>query len=272
MTEQQPDYVKHVLDHYKQEAARHGTSAASTMWDTTTRESELGAIRSLLAHLAGEGPFALDLLEIGCGNGVLLDYLSKSIPGFSAKALEFSKDMADLARGRDLPRVEIVDGDVRKMPFASKSFDVVVGERCIINLMDVTHQAEALAEVARVLKPGGHYICIEAFTDGLSEMNTARDELGLPPIPQAHHNLWFDKDWFREVVGKHFSVVDLEASPGLPPSNFLSSHYFVSRVLYPSVSRREPLYNTSFVKFFRFLPPIGNFSPIQLFLLRRNAS
>lgn len=264
-----PDYVQHVLDHYRREAERRGTSPASTMWDDTTREREVQAITALLKHLGRGDPSSLEILEVGCGNGVLLAHLSAFVPGICAAALEFSPDMARLARGRELRGIEIIEGDVRKMPFDTGRFDVVIGERCIINLMDRAHQSEALSEIARVLRPGGHYICIEAFTDGLSEMNTARDELGLAPIPQAHHNLWFDKEWFLESLVGQFLVIDLAAHAELPQTNFLSTHYFVSRVLYPSVSRREPLYNTLFVKFFSFLPPYGNFSPIQLFLLQR---
>jgi hypothetical protein len=103
-------------------------------------------------------------------------------------------------------------------------------------------------------------------------MNQARGELGLPAIPQAHHNLWFEKAWFKETVAKSFEIVDLSADAALPQENFMSSHYFVSRVIYPALSKAEPRYNTAFVSFFNFLPPSGNFSPIQLFLLKRRSA
>ena len=43
----------------------------------------------------------------------------------------------------------------------------------------------------------------------------------------------------------------------------------MSRAVYPSVTKREVLYNTHFVKFFSVLPPMGNYSPIQVYLLKR---
>jgi ubiquinone/menaquinone biosynthesis C-methylase UbiE len=268
MTESK-DYVQHVLSHYKEEAAKHGASKASTMWDNTTRQRELDAIVQLIRHVSGGQVAQQRVLEIGAGNGVLLAHLNDVLPELSPVAVEFSPDMLAVAKQRQLPRATLLQGDVRSLPFEDNSFDIVVTERCVINLMDKHHQLEAFAQIARVLRPGGHYICIEAFTDGHQMMNQARDELGLPAIPQAHHNLWFDKGWFRESVAGAFEVVDLKVKPELPQENFMSSHYFVSRVLYPAVSKREPLYNTAFVSFFGFLPPSGNFSPIQLFLLKR---
>ena len=111
---------------------------------------------------------------------------------------------------------------------------------------------------------------VEAFTDGADNLNKARTELGLPPNPVPHHNLWFDKARFLGVVADLFDEVRSDGE--LPPRNFLSTHYFVSRVLYPSVTTREVMYNTEFVKFFRFMAPHGEYSPIQLFFLRKRAA
>jgi ubiquinone/menaquinone biosynthesis C-methylase UbiE len=264
------DYVQHVLNHYKEEAAKNGASAASTMWDNTTRGRELDAIVRLVRHVGGSDLSGQRLLEVGAGNGVLLAHLDAVLPELSPVGVEFSPDMLAVAQERKLPRAKLTRGDVRALEFPDASFDIVVTERCVINLMEPQHQAEAIAQIARVLRPGGHYICIEAFTDGHQQMNQARQDIGLPPIPQAHHNLWFDKAWFKEQVASFFEIVDLSAIPSLPRENFLSSHYFASRVLYPAVSKTPVVYNSTFVSFFDFLPPSGNFSPIQLFLLKRS--
>jgi SAM-dependent methyltransferase len=179
--------------------------------------------------------------------------------------------MLEVARSRNVPNCPIAQGDVRALPFDDASWDIAVTERCIINVMNVDEQAQSLAQVARVLRPGGHFVCIEAFTDGLEQLNAARGELGLQPNVQPHHNIWFDKQWFLKTAAPFFEVVDLAAEndPSLPPPNFLSSHYFMSRVVYPSATKREVLYNTHFVKFFSVLPPMGNYAPIQLYLLKR---
>jgi ubiquinone/menaquinone biosynthesis C-methylase UbiE len=260
-------YRDHVLDHYRQEAAAQGLSETSTMADITTREKEVSAVLTLVEHLAGED---VRLLEIGCGNGLLLQTLRRRFPEAHLTGIDFSPDMVALAQKRDVERAQVAQGDVMALDFPDNSFDVIVGERVIINLMDRADQSKAFAELARVLKPGGHYVCVEAFADGLTSLNEAREELGLAPHAQAHHNLWFDEDAFRTEVDKHFEIIDpatLGTSPKLA-QNFLSTHYFMSRVLYPALTRAELRYNTHFVRFFADDPPRGNYAPIQLFVLR----
>ena len=259
-----------ILDHYRREAEEHGTEPSSTMRDEITRGRELDAVVRVTARLAGRGQLE-QLLEIGCGNGLLLAELRDRFPTLALTGLEYSPEMAELARGRRLEGCRVERGDVRELPFEDGSFDVVVSERCLINVMDREGQRRSLAEVARVLRGGGHYICIEAFADGLRRLNKAREELGLEPNQVPHHNLWLEEDWFSEAVTGSFAERDPPAlgDESLPPRNFLSSHYFVSRVLYPALTRREVLYNTELVKFLSFLPPIGDYAPIELRVLER---
>lgn len=260
-----------ILRHYRKQAEIHGADASSTMADQITRGREVAGVQRILEHLTQGGHPVSRLLDIGCGNGYLLSVLRGQFPDMEMSGLEYTPEMVDLARNRGVANCPIVHGDVRSLSFDDASWDVVVTERCIINVMDRDGQAMSLAEIARVLRPGGHFLCIEAFTDGLAELNAAQAELGVKQNVQPHHNMWFDKDWFLDTVEPFFDVVDLATAqdPSLPSPNFLSSHYFMSRVVYPSITKRDVVYNTHFVKFFSFLPPLGNYSPVQLYLLLR---
>jgi ubiquinone/menaquinone biosynthesis C-methylase UbiE len=264
-------YSEVILEHYRKEAEEHGKDASSTMRDEITRGREIAGVLRVIEHLRSRGAPVANMLDIGCGNAYLLEVLRKNHPEAVLTGLEYTPEMVELGRGRGVARCPIEQGDVRALPFADGAFDVVITERCIINVMDRAHQADALHQVARVLRPGGHYLCIEAFIDGLTELNHARDELGLLPNEMPYHNLWFDKPWFLDTIARDFAVVDLSAhrDPSLPAPNFLSSHYFVSRVLYPAITRRPIIYNTHLVKFFSFLPPMGNYAPIQFYLLQK---
>jgi SAM-dependent methyltransferase len=254
-----------ILDHYRGEAEKYGLAAESTIDDLTIREIEVDSILRLVEHVTSGGPG--QLLEAGCGNGHVLQILRDRFPALELWGCDFSPEMVDLARQRAINRCDVRREDVRSLGYETGTFDVVVTERCLINLLDVKDQAAAIRELGRVLRPGGHAVLVEAFTDGAENLNRARSELGLSPIPPPFHNLWFDKERFMEAVGQSFDVV--QPTGDLPPSNVMSTHYFVSRVLYPAVTSREILYNTEFVRFFRILPPHGEFSPIQPFLLRR---
>lgn len=258
-----------ILEHYRQEAAEHALAPSSTMADLVTRDIEVEAILACVAHAQSSDRKETALLEVGCGNGYLLHTLRDRFPALRLVGTDYSPDMVRLARNREMELCDIQLGDVRSLSFGPAAFDLAVSERCVINVLDEGEQDQALRELYRVLRPGGHLVLIEAFTDGLENLNRARLELGLPENVVPDHNRWFDKQRFLEFVGELFEEVH---DKRLPPRNLLSTHYFVSRVLYPAITKREVLYNTEFVRFFRFLPPEGDFSPIQLFFLRKRES
>lgn len=55
-------------------------------------------------------------------------------------------------------RVRVETGDMRAMPFDDESFDVVVSRAAVHNVYDAPGRAKAIAEIARVLKPGGRLV------------------------------------------------------------------------------------------------------------------
>ncbi len=264
-------YSELILEHYRKEAELHGRDASSAMRDQITRGREVAGILRAIEWLREQGHRVDKLLDVGCGNGYLLETLREKHEELGLGGLEYTPELVEVARERGVSDCPIVQGDVRDLPFEDGSFDAVVTERCIINVMDRDDQAASLREVARILRSGGHFLCIEAFTDGLDQLNQARTELGLEPNETPYHNLWFDKEWFLSVVGEDFEIVDAAAQrdPTLPAPNFLSSHYFVSRALYPAVTKADIVYNSHLVRFFSFLPPMGNYSPIQFWILRK---
>ena len=52
-------------------------------------------------------------------------------------------------------RVELVDGDARKLPFPDNSFDVILSSWALHNIYDPAGRETAVGEIVRVLKPGG---------------------------------------------------------------------------------------------------------------------
>jgi ubiquinone/menaquinone biosynthesis C-methylase UbiE len=58
-------------------------------------------------------------------------------------------------------RVEVQDGDARKLPFPDATFDVVVSGLALHNIYNSAERQQAVREVARVLKPGGHLAIVD---------------------------------------------------------------------------------------------------------------
>jgi len=254
------EYQKLVKEHYKKEAKENNLSLTSTMADVSTRRLEIENIISYLKN-------GKKVLEIGCGNGSASIEISKKVK-LDLTATDFSQDMIALARKQPIKgvkgKIKFQEEDVLKLKY-DKVFDVVFTERCIINLLTWEDQKKALSNMARALKKGGILILVEAFQDGLDELNYARKDVGLEPIGPAYHNFYLNKD----------SVIKHTKEQGLTfveENNFLSTYFLGSRVLYPAIAKANKVpiqYNTSFAKFFSLLPSFGNYSQIKIVLFKK---
>src|SRR5438876_144079 len=96
-------------------------------------------------------------LELGCGTGVLLADLAQKYR--FVVGIDVSREMMEATRKLDLP---IVAGDCSILPFESASFDLVI---CRGVLHHVPDRSSALAEIHRVLRPGGEFILSEPCND-----------------------------------------------------------------------------------------------------------
>jgi ubiquinone/menaquinone biosynthesis C-methylase UbiE len=88
-----------------------------------------------------------DVLEAGCGTGLILRALAAEAR--RAVGLDLSAGMLRRAAGRGLT---VVQGSIVDLPFADASFDVVCSFKVLAH---VEHIERAVAELARVTRPGG---------------------------------------------------------------------------------------------------------------------
>lgn len=95
------------------------------------------------------------VLDIAAGTGTSSAALAKS--GAEVIALDFSPGMVEEGRKRH-PDLTFVQGDAMKLPFADGEFDAVT---ISFGLRNVQQPKVALAEMHRVLKPGGRVVICE---------------------------------------------------------------------------------------------------------------
>jgi ubiquinone/menaquinone biosynthesis C-methylase UbiE len=98
------------------------------------------------------------LLEIGCGRGVGLSTVSKPCRPDSLTGVDFDQALLEVARHRLTARdidADLVYGDVLALPFPDESFDVVIDFGTCYH---VAEPERAVAEVTRVLVPGGLFV------------------------------------------------------------------------------------------------------------------
>lgn len=106
------------------------------------------ARRRLVAGLSGH------VLEVGTGTGLLLPSYPPSV---SAVAIDIDSELLARAHQRR-PGVSLVHADVQQLPFPDSSFDAVVA--CLV-FCTVADPARGLAEIRRVLRPGGQLRLLE---------------------------------------------------------------------------------------------------------------
>ena len=98
------------------------------------------------------------VLEVGCGRGVAMPAVARLLAPARLTGLDLDDALLEEARlNADAAgiAVELVPGDVRRMPFPDGSFDLV-GD--FGTCYHIARAAQALAEIARVLVPGGLFV------------------------------------------------------------------------------------------------------------------
>lgn len=96
------------------------------------------------------------VLEVGCGHGGGASYLMRALRPASYTGLDINPAAIAFCRKRhDLAGVDFVHGDAERMPFPDQSFDAVIN---VESSGAYPHFPRFLAEVGRVLRPGGDFL------------------------------------------------------------------------------------------------------------------
>lgn len=257
--------VAEIQEYYR---VRAGSGRYATSPDFNLREVEI----DYLSRWMKDG---LRVLDVGCGNGystlchatmfssqfVGVDF----VPEMVAEAKILSKDFQPKGE------VDFRVGNVTELEFPNSSFDIVVSERCLLNLPTKNDQWVAIGEVARVLKPDGLYLMLEGTMQGLQRLNEVRTHFDLDPIPEADAKYnWFsnkfDEDEMIPVALRSFNKLEHIQRFGM--------YYFISRVINPLlVKPDQPKYDAPINTIARQIcgqfPNFEDIGHVALFVFRR---
>lgn len=269
-------YDETINKHYKSVAKEHGLASTSSMMDEITRKMETKAIlqfvKEALTNLQSEGRTEqLTIIDVGCGNGYTLEQLHACYPDQKFYGIEKSPELRTLASSRfsENDSIQILEGDIRDSYFAQNiEADIVICQRVLINLLDAQDQENSLHNIIGIVKEKGFLLFLECFSEPLDRLNEARDEFDLSAISPAHHNLYLKSDFFNVP-----SLKLLNTNSRFERPNFLSTHYYVTRILHalfipPNKSFKR---NSEFVKFFSCAlnQYSGDYSPLKLYVFAK---
>jgi ubiquinone/menaquinone biosynthesis C-methylase UbiE len=117
------------------------------------------------------------VLEVSCGHGGGASYLARTLRPASYTGLDLNPAaIAFCRKTHNLPGLDFVHGDAENLPFADQSFDALVN-------IEASHGypkfPRFLAEVVRVLRPGGHFL----YADFRPRYRVAEWEAALADAP-----------------------------------------------------------------------------------------
>ncbi|MCK6449422.1 MAG: metalloregulator ArsR/SmtB family transcription factor [Alphaproteobacteria bacterium] len=159
---------------------------------------------ALLEMLPRQG--IADLLDIGTGTGRMLELFAERVE--HAVGIDMSREMLAVARA-NLDKTGrrnclVRQGDMYQLPLPDRSFDAVIIHQ-VLHYAD--EPAEAIAEAARVLRPGGRLVVVDFAPHELEHLRSEH----------AHRRLGFRDDeiagWCRAAGLEPEPVVRLAGDP-----------------------------------------------------------
>ncbi len=240
--------LNNIKEFWEREAQEIGRTPQVTIRDHYFRVHELHTLVALV-------PTSESLLDIGCGTG--LGTLALARKAKSSVGVDYSGEMIGWAQrvsqdeeyrlelenqflplwslSRSFPSVEFRQGDILNLPEFDQPFDLVTGQRILINLPSDDQHLAALRSLRAVSSTGATLVLVEATRQGHERTDKFRQEFGLPALEKYWHNYYVDESRTNEWAASGWKV---EQTLGF------ETYTLLSKVIYPASIGQE---NCSFL-------------------------
>jgi ubiquinone/menaquinone biosynthesis C-methylase UbiE len=251
-----------IKEYWDEQAVMHKDQCEATTPDQVYKELE---IRNILKYI----PDNASVLDIGCGNGFSTIKFAEE-RNISILGIDYSENMIKYAEDnlKNKPelseRVSFKVVDVLELSNKIQdNFDVMITERCLINLTSFEKQQEAIKQIHSLLAEKGKFIMCENTVQGMEKINSLRRDVGLYEIKIRWHNLYFDENELHPFLKEFFNIEEINP--------FASTYYIASRVFNAKLTpeNQEPSFDSPINKISLELRNIGDFCPVRIYFLSK---
>jgi ubiquinone/menaquinone biosynthesis C-methylase UbiE len=175
----------------------------------TSRRGKFLAWTELLdrLHLRGDER----ILDLGCGRGAVLLAAAKRVPSGRAFGVDIWKQSDQSGNSVNATRrnaqaegvsdrVDVLTANLTALPFPAETFDLVVSNVAIHNIKGQTGRAMAVAEAARVLRPGGRLLLADLSHTSVYARQLA--QLGMADVGRRSlgWRMWWSGPWMAPYL------------------------------------------------------------------------
>lgn len=168
-----------------------GMEGGIARWYAKLTRKSLPEFEQLAQRMAASLPSGARVLEVAPGPGYFSVALAKR-GNVEVTGLDVSKTFVEIARNNAREAgvsVDFQQGNASRMPFASDHFDLIV---CRAAFKNFSEPVQALAEMRRVLRPGGRAVIIDLRRDTPQEdINRHIDAMKVGAMNAAFTKLTF---------------------------------------------------------------------------------
>lgn len=140
------------------------------------------------------------LLDCGCGEGVVLQYVAQNIEDIELNGFDFDKNSTKFAR-KNVPEAKIIEGSIYKLPYPDNFTPLAI---CTEVLEHLDNPNKALQEIERATD---HYAIISVPCEPFFRMANILRLAYLPRLGNTpgHINNWTSMS-FKNLLSKYFRV------------------------------------------------------------------
>jgi SAM-dependent methyltransferase len=236
--QQRENTYANIRNFWDAEAADIGSTPQVTIRDHYFRIHELQTLLTVI-------PRTRSLFDIGCGTGfgtVVLSRRADRVVGgdYSEVMIRWAKKLLDDAEYRNeiasrlsplwpmdlnAGTIDFQVANIVDLQVPPPSFEVITGQRILINLPDHEEQMKALDNLRRIAGSEASLILVEATKQGHAATDAYRAGVGIPPLEKYWHNKYVDESRYDEWPSHGWRVTQKLS---------FDTYMLLSKVVYPA--------------------------------------